>query len=131
MFKIDLNTKILNIKGKPLKTPIYDDKGKKTGDKDSVLRDSLLLVLGSRFVMLDNKEAFWTTGLGILIADEKNKEIEISDNKRKFLKRIMENNKIKMNVAGGGEREVEVFFPYELSQILGALMTPEELMEIE
>ena len=148
MRKINLDKKFFSIKGKPLTkdepTPGVSDRIlikmkkymvstpdllveefnkwqedlKKTEKKDMTLRDYLLIILGARFTMKDKKESFWTTQLGILISDDKNKELKISDSQFAFLKRIMENNKIKQPSPMGGEVEIEVFFPYELGQIL-------------
>jgi len=136
MKKINLNQKILTIRGEPVKNPELDEKGQPKRDKkgnpimkDMVLRDYLLTILGTRFPVLNTKEVFWTTELGILIADEKNKEIEISDDKMKFLIRILKNNKIKQILPMGGEREIELFFPWELGQILKILGVKEEELE--
>jgi len=136
MKKINLNQKILTIRGEPLKNPELDDRRQLKRDKkgnpimkDMVLRDYLLTILGTRFPVLNTKEVFWTTELGILIADEKNKEIEISDDKMKFLIRILKNNKIKQILPMGGEREIELFFPWELGQILKILGVKEEELE--
>ena len=136
MKKIPLNQKILTIKGEPLKNPELDEKEELKRDKkgnpimkDMVLRDYLLTILGTRFPVLNTKEVFWTTELGILIADEKNKEIEISDDKMKFLVRILKNNKIKQVLPGGGEREIELFFPWELGEIFKVLGVKEEELE--
>jgi len=131
MVKINLTKKILTVKGTPvtaeIANPEYEalsEKEKKktnipqTIKKELEVRDYLLTILSTKFPLLHNKEAFWTTELGILIANEKNKEIEISDDKAKFLKRILENNKIKQVLPMGGEREIELFFPYELGQLL-------------
>jgi len=156
MKKLNLNKKILNIKGEPLKTekPVlgtidrviseirqysvgdhdvlaerfksWQEDLKKTEKKEMVLRDYLLIMLGSRFTMEDRKEAFWTTQLGILISDEENDEIEIPDNQFAFLKRIMENNKIQQASPTGGTKEIEVFFPYELGQVMEAFEDKEE-----
>jgi len=136
MKKINLNISILTIRGEPLKNPELDDRGQLKRDKkgnpimkDMRLRDYLLTILGTRFPVLNTKEVFWTTELGILIADEKNKEIEISDDKMKFLIRILKNNKIKQILPMGGEREIELFFPWELGQILKILGVKEEELE--
>ena len=129
MKRINLEQKILNIKGEVIKIPIPVGKEKilvpvgegKPQMRDSILRDYLLTLLASRFQIIDNKESWWTTELGILIADEKNKEIEISDDKFKFLKRIIEKNKMKIiqtTPMGPVEKEVEIFYPFELGQLL-------------
>ena len=81
------------------------------------------------------KETFWTTQLGIQFADDKIKEVEISDNKAKFLRRIIEANKAKVvqpNPMGGQtETTIELFFPYELGQLLAIFATDEEKKEFE
>ena len=130
MFRINLNQIILNIKGEPIVNQVVNPKTKKTEDKKMCIRDYLLTILGTRFPVQENKEIFWTTGLGILFSDEENKEVEISDDKAKFLKRIIENNE--MIVQGPmGERKVEIFFPYELSQLLSLFLTEEEKKEYQ
>jgi len=157
MKKINLNQKILTIRGEPIKNPEFDEKGQPIIEKGKQkmkimrLRDYLLTILGTRFPVLNTKEVFWTTELGTLIASETkivggkvdddghriggkevpNIEIEISDDKAKFLYRILENNKIKQQLPMGGEREIELFFPYELSQLLRLLIDEKELKEIE
>ena len=123
MKRINLEQKMLNIKGEVIKVPVSIGEGKIAVPKirDSILRDYLLTLLASRFQIIDNKESWWTTELGILIADEKNKEIEISEDKFKFLKRIIEKNKMKIiqsTPMGPTEKEVEIFYPFELGQIL-------------
>ena len=135
MKKINLNIPILTIRGEPVKNPELDEKGQPIIEKGKQkmkimrLRDYLLTILGTRFPVLNTKEVFWTTELGILIADEENKEIEISDDKMKFLVRILKNNKIKQVLPGGGEREIELFFPWELGEIFKALGVKEEELE--
>ena len=153
--KINLNTKILTIRGKPIEMeepirgasndilneiagyPItnpedlskklteWQKKLKETTKRDMTIRDSFLTILGQRFDIKDRKEIFWTTELGIVISNDKNKEAEISGGKLDFLKRIVENNKIKQQ-SPMGEKEVELFFPNELGQILIALEGEEE-----
>ena len=109
MFRINLNQIILNIKGEPIVNQVVNPKTKKTEDKKMCIRDYLLTILGTRFPIQENKEIFWTTELGILFSNDENKEVEISDDKAKFLKRIIENNK--MTIQGPmGERKVEIFF---------------------
>ena len=129
MKKINLEQKIFNIKGKALQVPVLDEKGKfipSSNNKnrqmrDSTLRDYLLTILSSRFKTINNKENFWTTELGIEIADEKNKILEVSDPQFNFLKRIVEANKM-MNITqtpmGVVEKEIEIFYPFELGQLL-------------
>ena len=135
MKKINLEQPILTIRGEPVKNPELNEKGEPIIEKGKqkmkimLVRDYLLTILGTRFPVLNTKEVFWTTELGILIADEKNKEIEISDDKMKFLVRILKNNKIKQVLPMGGEREIELFFPYEIGQVLKILGVKEEELE--
>lgn len=117
MQKINLEQKLLSVKGEVLKN---------VENKEMKIRDCFLIMLGARFPIQDKKEVFWTTQLGILCADEKNKEIDISDDKMKFLKRIFENNRIKRQLPTGQEEEMELFLPFELGQILQALGVEEE-----
>lgn len=134
MIKINLEKKILSIRGNPVQNQELDDKGNPKTDKkgkrimkDAVVRDYLLTILATRFPIIDKKETFWTTELGTLIASKTkivngkevpNDILEISDDKAKFLRRIIENNKTKINLPMGGEKEIEIFFPYELGQLL-------------
>jgi len=132
MTKIPLNQKIVNIKVKPMKSQeLVNPKDKKsTEKKDLTIRDYLLTILGTKFAIQNVKETFWTTQLGIQFADDKIKEVEISDDKAKFLRRIIEANKTKViqaNPMGGQtEEEIELFFPYELGQLLAIFATEEE-----
>ena len=117
--KINLEKPIVNIRGLPIENEVVNPKTKKIEKKIMRVRDYLLTILGTRFEMEDRqKEPFWTTELGILIADEQKKEIEISEPKANFLKRILENNKVKQVLPMGGEKEIELFFPFELGQLL-------------
>lgn len=122
MRKLNLNQPILSIKGKPLKSQIGNQ-------KDLTLREYFLILLASKFSPESIKESFWTTELGILCADEKNKEIELSEDKIKFLIRLLKNNKSKQRLPMGIEKETEIFFPFEQAQMLKALMTDKEIEE--
>lgn len=129
MKKINLEQKIYTVRGIPVKTPVFDrETGKpKIGkDKQPILQDStvricLLTLLGTRFQVIDNKEHHWTIKLGIMISEEKTKVLEISDDKFKFLKRILTKNKhkiIRQTPMGPTELQVDIFFPYEMGQLL-------------
>lgn len=119
--KINLTQKILNIKGEEITKEEVDPKTKKKEKKALVLRDYFLTILGTKFPVKDNKETFWTTDLGILFANSENKEVEVSDEKIEFLKRIIGDNKIMVPQPMGGEKETTIFFPYELGQLLKIL----------
>ena len=119
--KINLTQKILNIKGEEITKEEENPKTKKKEKKALTVRDYFLTILGTKFTLKDNKETFWTTDLGILFSDSKNKEVEVSDEKIEFLKRIIGTNKIKQPLPMGGEKEITVFFPYELGQLLKIL----------
>ena len=126
--KIDLSKKILTVKGQEIKinSEKKDPKNPKMFiKKATTIRDYLLMVLSQKFETKNRKETFWTMDLGIKIADEKNKEVEISKDKLDFLARVVENNKYK-RATPGGETEVELFFPFELGQLLMALGKGEE-----
>lgn len=132
--KINLKQQIVNIKGEPIKTPELNtenqpiiEKGKRKM-KNVCIRDSFLTILGSHFEMKDKKEPFWTTDLGMACA--KQNVLEIEGEQLEFLKRIIKNNKTKQPLPMGGEQEIEVFFPFEVSQILKALMTEEEKKQL-
>ena len=128
--KINLEKPIVNIRGLPIENEVVNPKTKKIEKKIMRVRDYLLTILGTRFEMEDRqKEPFWTTELGILIADEQKKEIEISEPKANFLKRILENNKVKQVLPMGGEKEIELFFPFEISQLLQLFMSEKEKKE--
>ena len=144
MIKIDLSKPIKSIKGEQIETPERDGKGQPVLDKGKpkmkkmTVRDYLLTILSTKFPLEETKEAFWTTELGQLIAsgtkivggkvDEKGKikggkevpniEIEISDDKAKFLRRIIENNKVTQQLPMGQTKDIELFFPFELGQLL-------------
>jgi len=133
--KPDLNARrrvLIEIASYPIGTPqkLAEDfaKWQKTlrenVESDSTLRDNLLMILGAKFILKDkNKEVFWTSDLGIEIADKKNKEIvfEEGDEKYEFLKRIISDNVIKRVDVSGQEKTMDLFFPYELGQILKLL----------
>jgi hypothetical protein len=151
MRKIKIDTTILTIKGEPLMNDFVNERRteeilhdiknfvittddnlrimfdkwqkeiKKTERREMTIRDYLLGLLGARFDFIEVKECFWTTQLGLLISDDENKEIEISENKYQFLKRIVEKNKIKRTSATGQEIEIELYYPFELGQLLIAL----------
>lgn len=126
MFKINLEAPILNVKGKQLEGDDTDEKGRPIKTKMTI-REYLLIILGTRFPIQNSKEPYWTTEIGIIIANTKNKELivgslenlpnAISTDKAKFLKRIIENNKATQQ-GPMGKTEIEIFFPYELGQLL-------------
>lgn len=105
----------------------WQERLKKTDHRAVTIRDYLLTLLGSRFAVQSPRESFWTSQLGQLIADEKNKEIEISEDKFQFLKRVVETNKIKRDTPMGVQ-EIELYFPFELGQLL-AVFEEEEISE--
>lgn len=125
MKKINLNQKMLLPSGKPVMRNVTDEKGK-TKQEEVTVRDYLLALLSANFPIQDNREYFWTTELGILFSDKKKKEVEISDDKWKFLVRIVRNNRVKKPMPMGGTKEEEMFFPYEVGQLLHALGVTEE-----
>jgi len=128
MLKIPLEKTILDISGKPIiLPPTINKKGKR---KNTTLRNYLMVLLSTRFPVLNNKEIFWTTELGNLFSDEKNKEVEISENKANFLRRIIEQNKIKIQLSASEEKETELFAPFELAQVLEPFLSEEERKEI-
>ena len=132
MKKIKLDQKMLLPSGKPIKRVKRDENGKpvivkgKQVEEEVTVRDYLLAMLSANFPIVENKEYFWTTELGILFSDKKKKEVEISDDKWKFLVRIIKNNKVKKPTPMGGTKEEEMFFPYEVGQLLHALGASEE-----
>lgn len=126
MFKINLDKPILDIRGKAIEKSATE-KGEK---KEMRIRDYLLTILSTRFPVVDKKEVFWTTQLGILFSDEENSEAEVSDDKAKFLRRIIENNKVTIQNPMG-EKEIELFFPFERSQLLQLFLTEEEKKQLE
>ena len=132
MKKIKLDTKMVIPSGKPIKRQKRDENGKVVISKgkpvmeELTVRDYLLALLSSKFNIIENKEYFWTTELGILFADKKKKEVEISDDKWKFLVRIIKENKVKKPTPMGGEKEEEMFLPYEVGQLLKAVGATEE-----
>jgi len=124
MRKILLTNIVKTLKGEPMTAE--DEKGVK---KTLTIRDYLLTTLSVKFAPQNLKEVFWTTEIGIMVADEKNKEVELSDDKTKFLIRLVKENKIKQQLPMGQERVVEIFTPVEQAQILRALMSEDEVKE--
>ncbi len=129
MVKINLDTPILAMSGKQLTIPMLDEKGKPKQQKVT-LRMWLLVALNMRFDMIDvAKEPFWTNELGMLCADEKNKTIEISDEKAKFLQRVIETNKFSVLSVKDGQaqkEEINYFTPFEMGAALKALGKKED-----
>ena len=151
MSKIKLDTPILTIKGKqmmadfgdeqtteqilaemlghkPLRTEEtfelfkkWQERLKASERKPVKVRDYLLNLLGSRLDTRSPRERFWIAQMGIEIADGKTKEIELDDEKFRFLKKIVERNKVKRPNPAGIMEEIELFFPYESGQLLMAL----------
>ena len=121
--KINLEKKILNIKGKEIKKT--DPETRKPLKEALTIRDYLLTVLGQKFAIKNRKETFWTQDLGIKFSDDKNKEVEVSQDKIDFLARVVEDNKYKI-MSPTGEKETELFFPFEVGQLLTALGKTEE-----
>lgn len=108
--------------GKVTKSPILWDKPMK-------IRDYIILFLSQRFTQQTNREMFWATQIGIQCADEKIKEVELSENQLNFLIRLMKENKLKIQNPMGQDTDREILFPYEKAQTLEELMTPEQIEE--
>lgn len=137
--KIPLNKEMRNGLGQVMKTdkpnPEYEklsDEQKKethvpkTIKKSQTIRDYLLMALSLKFPIEDRKEVFWTYGLGQLFSDEEKNIVEISDGKAAFLRRVFEKNKSKNTTPMGQDVEVEVFYPFELGQIIPFFMSEKE-----
>lgn len=106
-----------------VKKPICDIRGKQLEDKEKKLTvgDMLLNLLSQNIALKENREAFWVTEIGIQIADGK-AEIELSEDKWAFLKRLVEANKFKQP---GLPVEEIYWLPFVLGQML-ALFQEEE-----
>ena len=141
MLKIPLSRNVYNPRGDAVKVnrpnPEWEalsDKEKKDTEipqvipTEQTIRDYLLNILSLKFKIEDKKEIFWITSLGIQFSTEED-EVEISDDKTKFLRRIIENNKFTQVGMGGVEKEIELFFPYEVSQILVVFLSVKEREE--
>lgn len=149
MRTIDLTTKIVNVQtGKPVMTtktdaegePVVENEeytckecGQKVGGEPErravTVRDYFLTLLGSKFKVKDTKEHFWTTKIGMKMSDQKNETVKLSEDKVAFLKRIVKSNKTKRTKRtpmGTTEEEVELFFPYEVGQLLAVLDVPKD-----
>lgn len=112
MRKINFTKLIVDLRGKP----VEDGAGKK-----KTVGDALIDLLSENFSGLKEKrEAFWVTELGIIISNAKG-EVELSEEKWEFLKRIVEINKIK----GQMGVEVDAWRPYIWS-VLMSLFQEEE-----
>ncbi len=100
----------------------WQERLKKTERRVATVRDYLLMILGSRLEIKRPQERFLVTKMGMDIADENLKELELDEEKFKLLKRIIENNKIyRQNNITGQMEEVELFIPYEAGQLILAL----------
>lgn len=102
------------------KFKVWQEKLKATKRKGLKIKDYLLTVLGSKIETKSPRESIWSRTLSIEIAKAKN-EIEIGEDEFQFLKRIIESNKTKRIDEQGKIEEVELFFPFELGQLLIAL----------
>lgn len=92
-----------------------------TERKPVKVRDYLLSFLGARFDTKSPRERFWAAQMGIEVADEGNEKLKLDDEKFKFLKKLIESNKIKRVNRAGMLEEIELFLPYESGQLLMAL----------
>ena len=99
---------------------MWQDKLGKTELKDKTVGDFLLEILSTRFKILSVRENFWVTEMGIQCSTKDVLVIEDGSEQEKFLKRIVENNKV---IVGQGpqEKEVDAFFPFIVGQLLMAL----------
>ena len=107
MQKINLAAVITAIDGKrpvpgeflnPEYQELSEEKKKKTKinprvHRDTTLRDCLVQMLSLELPLQGNKEIFWINSLGCLFSDDTKTEVEISDDKAKFLQRIVLDNK--------------------------------------
>lgn len=98
----------------------WQERLKATERKPVKIKDYLLTVLGSKIETQSPRENIWVRTLSVAIEGAKN-EIEISEDEFQFLKRIVEKNKAKQISREGNIEEIELFFPYELGQLLIAL----------
>ena len=101
-----------------IKVPVNDIRGKQleSDGRKLTVGDMLLNLLSQNIALKENREAFWVTELGIQIMEGK-KDIELSEDKWQFLKRLVENNKFNSDM---GERDY--FLPYVLGQMLMAFV---------
>ncbi len=150
MRKINVNTPIYNIKNEPMMADFGDNERtetilaemtnyvptssqevlekfkewqtrlKVTNRRGVKIKDYLLTVLGSKVEVQNPRENIWVRMLSVEIGQAK-KEIELDEDEFQFLKRIVEKNKTKRFGIDGKIEEIEVFFPYELGQLLIAL----------
>lgn len=141
MKTIPLSKKVLNIKGEPLKTkkpnPEWlalskeekkETKIEKTIETETTFRDYYLMMLGTRFKVIDKKETYWAMKIGMEFS-EGTDAVELADDKVKFLRRLVEENKVIRTNQMGKNEEVELYFPYELGQILEPLLADGEKKE--
>ncbi len=127
MKKILLDQPILDIKGKPLPDrQIPDAEGTLHKYKRS-LREEVLDLLGAQLpqdVITSNKDNTWVWNLANQF-NGKEKEIEVSDEKLEFLKKIVVRNAwIIQSRDETGQivtKEVKKFTPFEVGQILQML----------
>lgn len=106
MYKLNLDQKIVGIDGKPIKN----------GKEDVTMRSILMGLLSSSFKKESVKEAFWAHEIGILSSDEKKKEIELSNDKIQFIRRIVKDNDFSTD-----NRPMPLYTPFMQAAILIAL----------
>jgi len=131
MEKINLDQPILDIKGEEIIDEQKDDKGKVKKVKRT-LRENLLKALGVQYdatVLTEPKQYTWIYNLSNLF-NGKEKIVEVSDDKLEFLRKLIKTNKAilyrQTPVSGVQKVEIELFFPYEVGEMLVMLGEKEE-----
>ena len=124
MFKLKVNQVLKDIQGDEIDTN-KTVKGKLKKIKLTV-REALLNYLGANIQLQDNKESTWVWALATQLNDETKNEVEISDDKIEFLRRIVGDNKVFTYGAQGTKNEVNLYPPFVVGQLLEYLGQKEE-----
>lgn len=125
MLKIKLDTVLTDIKGQEVVDKVKDSKGKETEVKRT-LKSDLLRLLGQQFpsnIIDDPKKYTWIYALSSKFNDKEN-EVEITDEQGDFLRDLVRKNKTSYMVrtqAGISEKEAPIFMPFEVGQLLHLL----------
>lgn len=116
------NYKIKDVETLKADLAMWQEKLGATTKKDLTVRALLLDLFSNRFKTTDVRENFWVTEIGVICSNESKKILELDkgSDKYTFVKRIIENNKVIIG-QGPQEKEVDIFFPYVVGQLLMAL----------
>jgi len=124
MFKFKVNEVLKDIQGEGIETS-KNIKGK-IKKIPLTIREALLNYLGANIQLQDNKESTWVWAIANQLNDEAKTEVEISDDKIEFLRRVIGDNKIFAYGPQGTKNEVNLYPPFVVGQLLEYLGQKED-----